>query len=266
MNETPILVARDLAKTYRSEGRIVRALDGVSLDLAAGETLAVVGSSGSGKTTLARALLRLVDLDAGTIRIDGRDFHGFSGSELRAERRRIQMVFQDPAAALNPRASVAGAIGDPLRVHSIVPAAERKRAVSELLDKVGLPAAIADMSVRDISGGQRQRVAIARALATRPAILVLDEPVSALDVSIRGQILNLLLDLQAAERLAYLFISHDMGVVRAIADRVAIMAGGRIVETGPADAVFGNPVTPECRELIEAVPGLPQGVPSGTPI
>lgn len=266
MSETPILAARDLAKTYRSEGRIVRALDGVSLELAAGETLAVVGASGSGKTTLARALLRLIDLDAGTIRIDGRDFHGLSGGELRAERRRIQMVFQDPAAALNPRASVAGAIGDPLRVHSIVPAAERRRAVSELLDKVGLPSAMADMSVRDISGGQRQRVAIARALATRPAILVLDEPVSALDVSIRGQILNLLLDLQAAERLAYLFISHDMGVVRAIAGRIAVMAGGRIVESGPADAVFAHPATPESRALIEAVPGLPQGVPSGTPI
>jgi peptide/nickel transport system ATP-binding protein len=245
MTGQPILVARDLAKTYRSEGRIVRALDGVGLDLAAGETLAVVGASGSGKTTLARALLRLVDLDAGTIHIDGRDFRGISGAALRAERRRIQMVFQDPSAALNPRATVSGAIGDPIRVHSIVPVAERKRAVSELLDKVGLPAAVAGMSVRDISGGQRQRVAIARALATKPAILVLD--------------------LQEAERLAYLFISHDMGVVRAVAGRVAVMAGGRIVESGPADAVFANPVTPECRELIEAVPDLPQGVPSGTP-
>lgn len=265
MSEAPILVARGLSKTYRSEGRIVRALDGVSVDLAAGETLAVVGASGSGKTTLARALVRLVDLDAGTIHIDGQDFRSFSGAELRTERRRIQMVFQDPSAALNPRATVSGAIEDPIRVHSLVPAPAWKKAVAELLDRVGLPAAIADMSVREISGGQRQRVAIARALATRPAILVLDEPVSALDVSIRGQILNLLLDLQASERLAYLFISHDMGVVRAIAGRIAVMAAGRIVEAGPADAVFGNPATPECRALIDAVPGLPQGVPSGTP-
>ena len=266
MNVDPILVARDLAKTYRSGDRLVHALDGVSLDLAAGETLAVVGASGSGKTTLARALLRLIDLDAGTVQIDGRDFLRHSGAELRKERRKIQMVFQDPSTAINPRATVSSAIVDPIRVHSLVPVADRKRAVAELLDKVGLPSAIAGMSVRDISGGQRQRVAIARALATRPAVLVLDEPVSALDVSIRGQTLNLLLDLQASERLAYLFISHDMGVVRAVAGRIAVMAGGRIVESGSMNAVFANPATPECRDLIEAVPRLRQGVPSGTPI
>lgn len=257
MSSTPILVARGLIKTYRTGGRVVRALDGVDLELAPGETLAVVGASGSGKSTLARAILRLLELDAGTIRLDGREFWRLSGAALRAERRRIQMVFQDPASALNPRASVLGVIADPLRVHSLVEADGQARAVASLLDKVGLPASIAERSIRDISGGQRQRVAIARALATKPAILVLDEPVSALDVSVRGQILNLLLDIQEAERLAYIFISHDMGVVRAVADRVAVMSHGRIVETGPADATFRAPRSPECRELLEAVPVLP---------
>lgn len=251
------LAARGMRKTYRSGERVVAALDDVDIDLAAGETLAVVGASGSGKTTLARAILRLVELDAGTIHLDGKDFRQLAGAALRAERRRIQMVFQDPALALNPRASVRNAIADPLRVHSLVAPDGQAGAVAALLDRVGLPSALADRSIRDISGGQRQRVAIARALATKPSILVLDEPVSALDVSVRGQILNLLLDLQSAERIAYLFISHDMGVVRAVADRVAVMSRGRIVETGPADAVFQAPRSPECRELLDAVPALP---------
>ncbi len=257
MTPAPILSARGLAKTYRTGGRVVTALDGIDIDLAVGETLAVVGASGSGKTTLARAILRLVELDAGTIHVGGQDFGRMSGAVLRVERRRIQMVFQDPASALNPRATVRSAIADPLRVQALVGSDGQASAVAALLDKVGLPATIAERSIRDISGGQRQRVAIARALATKPAILVLDEPVSALDVSVRGQILNLLFDLQAAERLAYLFISHDMGVVRAVADRVAVMSRGRIVETGATGAVFGAPRSPECRELLDAVPVLP---------
>ncbi|MBL8832786.1 MAG: ABC transporter ATP-binding protein [Rhodospirillales bacterium] len=246
-----------MTKTYRTGGRIVPALDGVDIDLAAGETLAVVGASGSGKSTLARAILRLVELDAGTIHVGGRDFRRLAGAELRAERRRIQMVFQDPALALNPRGTVRSVVADPLRVHSLVEAGGQADAVAALLDRVGLPYAFADRPVHGISGGQRQRVAIARALATKPSILVLDEPVSALDVSVRGQILNLLLDLQRKERIAYLFISHDMGVVRAVADRVVVMSRGRIVENGSADAVFRSPRSPECRELLDAVPALP---------
>lgn len=257
MTSEKVLVARGLAKTYRTGKRVVTALSGVNIDLVAGETLAVVGASGSGKTTLARAILRLVELDAGTILVNGRDFGRLSGAAFRAERRQIQMVFQDPSSALNPRATVGSAIADPLRVHSLVGSDREADAVAALLSKVGLPSTLAERSIRDISGGQRQRVAIARALATKPAILVLDEPVSALDVSVRGQILNLLLDLQAAEGLAYLFISHDMGVVRAVADRVAVMSHGQIVETGAADAVFGTPSSPECRELLDAVPVLP---------
>ena len=253
----PVLDARGLRKEFRTGSRVVRALDDVDVAIAAGETLAVVGASGSGKTTLARALLRLVDLDGGRVTLRGRDLLALGGAALRAERRHIQMVFQDPAAALNPRATVRRAIEDPLRIQGVVPAARRPEAVAALLDRVGLSPDLADRPVHAISGGQRQRVAIARAIATRPAVLVLDEPVSALDVSVRGQILNLLMDLQRQDGLAYLFISHDMGVVRAVADRVAVMAEGRIVETGAVDAVFTAPGAPQTRALIEAVPDLP---------
>jgi peptide/nickel transport system ATP-binding protein len=190
-------------------------------------------------------------------RCAGRDLLALSGAALRAERRHLQMVFQDPAAALNPRATIRRVLEDPLRVHAIVPAGDRSTAVATLLERVGLPADVADRPVHAVSGGQRQRVAIARAIATRPAVLVLDEPVSALDVSVRGQILNLLMDLQREDGLAYLFISHDMGVVRAVADRVAVMAAGRIVESGPTAAVFAAPTASETRALIEAVPHLP---------
>ena len=257
MTATPAIEAQGLRRVFRSGGRAVTALDGVSIAVAPGETLAVVGASGSGKTTLARALLRLVDLDAGSVSLRGRELTALSGATLRAERCHIQMVFQDPASALNPRATVGRVIEDPLRVHGIVPPGERAAAVARLLERVGLPASLAERAVHAVSGGQRQRVAIARAIATRPAVLVLDEPVSALDVSVRGQILNLLTDLQREDGLAYLFISHDMGVVRAVADRVAVMAEGRIVETGPTDRVFEAPAAAETRALLEAVPRLP---------
>ncbi|WP_293859229.1 dipeptide/oligopeptide/nickel ABC transporter ATP-binding protein [uncultured Alsobacter sp.] len=253
----PAIEARGLRKTFRSGSRTVAALDDVSLTLAPGETLAVVGASGSGKTTLARALMRLFDLDGGSVSLRGRDLLALSGAALRAERRHLQMVFQDPAAALNPRATIGRVIEDPLRVHSIVPASRRRDAVSGLLARVGLPADLADRPVHALSGGQRQRVAIARAMATQPAVLVLDEPVSALDVSVRGQILNLLMDLQREDGIAYLFISHDMGVVRAVADRVAVMAAGRIVEAGHTATVFASPQAAETRALLDAVPHLP---------
>ncbi len=256
MTAEPILTARGLSRIFRSGTRTVTALHDVDIDLMPGETLGVVGVSGSGKSTLARALVRLVELDAGTIRVAGQDFLCLRGSALRAARRWIQMVFQDPATALNPRATVRGAIADPIRIHRLASTPELPAAVARLLERVGLPASIADRSVRDISGGQRQRVAIARALATRPAVMILDEPVSALDLSVRGQILNLLLDLQATEGLAYIFISHDMGVVRALADRVSVMASGRIVEAGTADQIFTTPSAPETCALIDAVPRL----------
>lgn len=257
MTDAPVLEARGLRRVFRSGGREVAALDGVDVAVAPGETLAVVGASGSGKTTLARALLRLIDLDAGAVTLRGRDLLALSGAALRAERRHIQMVFQDPAAALNPRATIGRVIEDPLRVHGLVPRGDRGRAVAALLERVGLGPTLAERPVHAVSGGQRQRVAIARALASRPAVLVLDEPVSALDVSVRGQILNLLADLQREDGLAYVFISHDMGVVRAVADRVAVMAQGRIVETGPTEAVFARPAARQTQELIAAVPDLP---------
>jgi peptide/nickel transport system ATP-binding protein len=261
-----VLTARGLRKTFRSDGRTVAALAGVDLDLAAGETLGVVGMSGSGKSTLARALLRLVETDAGAVSVCGRDFGALSGAALRAARRDIQIVFQDPSAAFNPRATVAGALADPLRVHALAAPAEMPRAIASLLDRVGLAASLAERAVRDLSGGQRQRVAIARALATRPRIVVLDEPVSALDVSIRGQILNLLDDLRRADGLAYVFVSHDMGAVNAFADRIAVMDAGRFVETGAARDVIAAPSSSAARMLVDAVRRLPvQRLASGTP-
>ena len=265
MNET-VLTATGLRKTFRSGGRTVAALDGVDVELRAGETLGLVGMSGSGKSTLARVLLRLVEPDAGEIRLAGRDFRALAGAALRAARRDLQIVFQDPAAAFNPRASVAGALADPLRVHALAPPEGLPRAIAELLERVQLPASLASRAMRDLSGGQRQRVAIARALATKPRAIVLDEPVSALDVSVRGQILNLLDDLRRADGLAYLFVSHDMGAVAAFAHRVCVMEAGRIVETGAARAVIGSPRSDAARALVGAVVRLPvQPGASGTP-
>ncbi len=262
----PVLTARGLRKVFRSAGRTVAALDGVDLHLAAGETLGIVGTSGCGKSTLARVLLRLVEPDAGSIALAGRDFRSLAGGALRAARRDIQIVFQDPAAAFNPRASVAGVLGDPLRIHGIATPDALPQIVHTLLERVGLPSSLASRPVRDLSGGQRQRVAIARALATRPRAIVLDEPVSALDVSVRGQILNLLDDLRRAENLAYLFISHDIGAVNAFADRICVMESGRMVEEGPPNAVIRAPRTIAARTLIDAVMRLPrQDAASGTP-
>ena len=193
---THLLEISNLSKTFTSGGRRVTALDDVSLLLERGRTLGVVGPSGSGKSTLARAMLRLIEPDSGKILFDGVDLRSLAGAPLRQMRRRIQMVFQDPLAAFNPRATVADAIGDPLRIHGIADRAGRPAAVAELLERVGLPAGLASRSIRDVSGGQRQRVAIARAIATKPDLIVLDEAVSALDVSVRGQVLELLVRLQ----------------------------------------------------------------------
>lgn len=261
-----VLTASGLRKTFRSGGRHVVALDGVDLALGSGETLGVVGMSGCGKSTLARVLLRLVEPDAGQISLAGRNFRSLEGGALRAARRDLQIVFQDPVAAFNPRASVGGVLADPLRIHALVDRARFPKAVAGLLDRVGLPDSLAARPIRELSGGQRQRVAIARALATRPRAVVLDEPVSALDVSVRGQILNLLDDLRREEGLAYVFISHDMGVVNAFAHRVCVMEAGRIVETGTVRSVIGAPQSDAARALVGAVLRLPaHGAASGTP-
>lgn len=251
-----LLDIRDLRKRYTSGGRDVAALDSVSLTLVAGETLGLAGASGSGKSTLARVLTRLVPADGGTVRFDGEDWLALSGSELRRRRARMQMVFQDVLGAFNPRATVASVIEDPLRIHDIVPKAERGREVAALLDRVGLPASYAGRSIRDVSGGQRQRIAIARAIASRPALVVLDEAVSALDVSLREKILELLVALQVERGIAYLFISHDLAVLAAVSHRIAIMDAGRIVEAGPAAEVIGSPQSPAARALLRAVPRL----------
>ena len=254
MAET-LLEIRGLTKSYAG----VVALGGVDIDVAAGETVALAGGSGSGKSTLARCLLRLIEADAGSISFAGTDLLALRGAALRTIRPRIQMVFQDPMAAFNPRATVARILEDPLRLHGIVPPGERRQAVLALLDQVRLPAALADRRPHEISGGQRQRVAIARAMATRPALVVLDEPASALDVSVRAQVLNLLLDIQAQTGVGYLIISHDLAVVRAVASRVAVMHQGRIVETGDTDRVFADPQSEVTRALIAAVPKLRRG-------
>lgn len=252
----PLLQVTGLTRRFSSGGRSVIAVDNADLSLGRGETLAIVGPSGSGKSTLARLVMRLIEPDAGRILFDGADLTALRGATLRALRSRFQMVFQDPLAALNPRATVGRVIEDPLRIHAIVPPTARKQAVGALLDRVGLPESLAARHIHEVSGGQRQRVAIARAIASRPALLVLDEAVSALDVSVRADILRLLSALQASDGMSYLFISHDLGVVRAIADRVAIMDAGRIVETGAARTVIAVPASRVGKALVAAAPRL----------
>ncbi|MBY5556773.1 ABC transporter ATP-binding protein [Rhizobium leguminosarum] len=245
-----------LSKGFSSAGRQVAALDNVSLTIAAGETLGLVGASGSGKSTLSRILLRLLSADAGSIRFEGEDWLALNGAPLRRRRARMQMVFQDPLAAFNPLASVGAVLDVPLRIHGVVAKDRRPGEIAKLLERVGLTADHAARPVRALSGGQRQRVAIARAIATRPSLLVLDEAVSALDVTVRGRILELLVDLQKEQGIACLFISHDLAVVRAVSHRIAVMDGGRIVEAGPAAAVVTAPQSAAARALVAAVPRL----------
>ncbi|AEH86164.1 ATP-binding cassette domain-containing protein [Mesorhizobium opportunistum] len=251
-----LLSVSSLTKRYRRGGKTVAAVDDVSFHIEPGETLALAGPSGSGKSTIARLVLRLTDPDAGRIEFEGNDFLALGGAALRAHRARLQMVFQDPLAAFNPRATVARVLDDPLRIHRIASRAERPRRIAALLERVGLAADLAARAIHEISGGQRQRVAIARAIATKPSLIVLDEAVSALDVSVRGQILDLLLDLQRQERIAYLFISHDLGVVRAIAQRVILLDAGRIAESGDARAVIDAPQSAIGKALVAAAPKL----------
>lgn len=258
----PLLSVSGLTKTFRSGGRHVLAVDDISFELAAGQTLGIVGASGSGKSTLARLLMRLIPTDAGEIRFQGQDWLALSGGRLRRARSDMQMVFQDPLSAFNPRATVESALADPLRIHEIVAKAERSARIEALLEKVGLSPSLRGRSVLALSGGQRQRLALARALATRPKLLILDEAVSALDLSIRRQVLELLVSLQREDGVSCLFIGHDLAVMRAIAHRVAVMEAGRIVESGETESVIAHPQSSVTKALIAAVPQLTTGAES----
>jgi peptide/nickel transport system ATP-binding protein/oligopeptide transport system ATP-binding protein len=232
----------------------IKAVDGVSFSLDAGKTLALVGESGCGKSTVSRLMLRLIEPNAGRIRFEGRDLLALNANQLRAFRRHAQIIFQDPYASLNPRMTVSQILTEPLALHDLVPASRRRERVEELLQVVGLEPRFARRYSHEFSGGQRQRIAIARALAVEPKLIICDEPVSALDVSIRSQILNLLRDLQDRLGLAYIFVSHDLAVVKHIADRVAVMNLGGIVEMANTEALFASPRHPYSRALLSAIP------------
>tara|TARA_B100001750_G_scaffold207824_1_gene186413 strand:+ start:4888 stop:6720 length:1833 start_codon:yes stop_codon:yes gene_type:complete len=260
--EAPLLKVEDLKVWFPIRkgffGRVkghVKAVDGVSFDVYRGQTLGLVGESGCGKTTTGRAILRLQQRTAGSIVFDGKDVADHRGADLEEWRRRVQIVFQDPYASLNPRMTVGAAIAEGMEIHGIgANAAERKKRAGELLEEVGLRAEHLTRYPHEFSGGQRQRVGIARALAVKPDLIVLDESVSALDVSVQAQVLNLLKDLQEERQLTYVFISHDLSVVKFMADMMAVMNGGRIVEQGPSEAIYADPAEDYTRRLIDAIP------------
>jgi oligopeptide/dipeptide ABC transporter ATP-binding protein len=263
---TPLLELVGVSKRFAVRGgafgwrrREVTALAEVDLAVAAGESVALVGESGCGKTTLARCAVALIPPSSGSVRFDGVDLTAISGRDLRRLRRRFQVVFQDPLAALDPRQRVGAAVAEPFAVHGTAPRAQRRAAVDELLAQVGLAAELGDRFPHQLSGGQRQRAVIARSLACRPDLLVADEPLSALDVSVRAQILNLFGDLRRQYRLSLLWITHDLASAEAIADRVVVLYAGRVVESGPASRVLAEPWHPYTSALLAAVPrGEPQ--------
>ena len=250
MNET-LLEVRGVVKHFRARGGVVRAVDGVDLTLARGETLGLVGESGCGKSTLGRLILHLIRADSGRIALDGREV---TGDDLQVFRRRVQIVFQDPYRSLNPRRTVGDAIAEPLLIHNLSSRSNVRGEVARLLQEVGLDPRAMDLFPNEFSGGQRQRVGIARALAVQPQLIVLDEPVSALDVSVQAQVVHLLRELQRQRGLSYLFISHNLGVVRHMAGRVAVMYLGKIVELSPVRELYTAPRHPYTRALLEAVP------------
>ncbi len=260
-NGAPLLSVRDLTKHFpirsgllqRTTGA-VKAVDGVSFDVQPGETLALVGESGCGKTTTGRSILRLIEPTSGHVHFDGVDVLSLRGEALRRIRRRMQIIFQDPYGSLNPRMTVGAAIREGLIVHNLAEGAAAEKRVATLLDEVGLRAEYATRYPHEFSGGQRQRIGIARALAVEPSFIVCDEPVSALDVSVQAQVVNLLRDLQRDRGLSYLFIAHDLAVVAHMADRVAVMYLGRIVELAPRKTIFSTPLMPYTQALLSAVP------------
>jgi len=251
----PLLSVRGLVKRHRTSAGTIHAVDGVDLDLAPGEVLGLVGESGCGKSTLGRTLIGLEAADAGSIRFGGIELVGLGRAALRPHRRHMQMVFQDPFGSLNPRSTIGTILEDPLRVHGVGTRAERRRTVQALLERVGLRADDVDRYPHQFSGGQRQRISIARAIALKPRLVICDEAVSALDVSVQAQIVNLLRSLRQEYGLAYLFISHDLAVVGYLSDRIAVMYLGRIVEIGPKTALLERPRHFYTRALFSALPG-----------
>jgi len=263
MNAQPLLSVRDLSKTFGGrpglssarDGKGVRAVDRVSFTIGRGEVLGLVGESGSGKTTVGRMVLRLVEPTAGTIEFDGVDLATLSRSQMRAKRRRMQIIFQDPFSSLNPHMKVGSALEEALRIHGLGGSKlDCARRVQELLGLVGLPASAAERYPHQFSGGQRQRIGIARALAVEPDLIIADEPVAALDVSVQAQVLNLLQDLQAKLGLSMLFIAHDLAVVQHVATRVMVMYLGRVMEVGPSADLFDEPLHPYTEALASAIP------------
>jgi len=258
----PLLEVTDLVKHFPIKSGVVidhevarvRAVDGVSLTLHEGETLGLVGESGCGKSTLCRAILQLTQPTSGSVRFLGEELVGRSRRDLRPLRRQMQMIFQDPFASLNPRKRVGQIVGDPLELHGLARGAELKRRVQELLDRVGLNPEHYNRYPHEFSGGQRQRIGIARALALHPKLIVADEPVSALDVSVQAQIINLLKELQDEFGLSYLFVAHDLGVVRHVSDRVAVMYLGKVVENSATEDLYRKPIHPYTNALLSAVP------------
>ncbi len=259
MNGAPLLEVRDLRKHFPmkrglfGERRVVYAVDGISFTLDRSETIGIVGESGCGKSTAAKAIMRLIEPTSGRVLFDGVDVTAMSRAQFRPWRKRVQIVFQDPYASLNPRMSAGAIVGEPLRNFG-VRAAERAARVEKLFDRVGLHRDSMRKYAHEFSGGQRQRLGIARALALEPKLIVCDEPVSALDVSIQAQIINLLIDLQEELGISYIFVAHDLAVVQHISDRVAVMYLGRLVETGEGDRLFAAPLHPYTRALLSAVP------------